>query len=366
MENILIEPWELDELTSELFVPEYIEKIASEVLVHYDFSAQSMQVMATKPARGGAIWRVETSAGPKSLKLLHRRPTRSLFSLGAQEYLVEIQKARVPAIVKTKDGSNYVEAGGKLWFVAEWIEPLAPASKDLEGTKHLCRAIGEFHRLSKGYEPPKHAELATRLHKWPRNFEKIITKMDWLRNIAHAYPEMPASSHLLQAVDIFEQQAIQGLERLNQSSYPDLVAKGNAYWGLVHQDYGWSNGQMGSDGMWIIDLDGVAFDLPIRDLRKLITNKMIDNSQWDATWVREMIKAYHEVNPISAEVYDILMIELSFPNEFYKHLKGAIFEPELFLNEEAVQLIQTIINLDQTKWPVLEEIKDDWIGVEAR
>ena len=32
MENILIEPWELDELMSEFFVPEYIEKLASEVI----------------------------------------------------------------------------------------------------------------------------------------------------------------------------------------------------------------------------------------------------------------------------------------------------------------------------------------------
>ena len=27
-------------------------------------------------------------------------------------------------------------------------------------------------------------------------------------------------------------------------------------------------------GMWIIDLDGVAYDLPIRDLRKLISGTM--------------------------------------------------------------------------------------------
>ena len=114
MNEILIEPWELDDLTSEFFVPEYIEKLADEVLLQYDFSIQSMQVITTKSDKGGAIWKIETSSGPKSLKLLHRRPARSLFSLGAQEYLVEVQGARVPAIIKTKDGNNYVEAGGKV------------------------------------------------------------------------------------------------------------------------------------------------------------------------------------------------------------------------------------------------------------
>jgi hypothetical protein len=130
VENISILPWEVDEGTHEFYIPEYIEKLAHEVLGQYDLSVQSMEVVTTKPDKGGAIWKLETSAGPKSLKLLHRRPSRSLFSLGAQEYLVDVKEARVPPIIKTKDEQNYVESGGKLWFIAEWIEPLAPVTKD--------------------------------------------------------------------------------------------------------------------------------------------------------------------------------------------------------------------------------------------
>lgn len=361
----MIEPWETEGLSHDFFVPEYIEQIAHDVLNSYEFSVQSFQVVTTKPDKGGAIWKLETSAGPKSLKLLHRIPPRSLFSLGAQEYLVEVQKARVPSIIKTKNGENFVEAGGKLWFVAEWIEPLTPVSKDLEGAKHLCHALGEFHRLTKGYLPPENAVIASRLAKWPKNYEKTIEKMDWFRNLARAYEEMPASATLLSVVDEFERQAIASYERLKNSKYFELVAKGNSHWGLVHQDYGWSNGQMGENGMWIIDLDGVAYDLPIRDLRKLISGTMSDLFSWDVMWVREMIQAYHEANPISEELYDILMIDLSLPNEFYKNIKEVVYEPELFLNEETKQLIQTIVAIDQTKWPVLEEIQNDWKGVTA-
>ncbi|MEI5907339.1 CotS family spore coat protein [Bacillus spongiae] len=364
MEDQIIEPWEDDELTYEFYVPEYIENLATEVLKSYDFSVKSIQIITTKPDKGGAIWKLDTSTGPKSLKLLHRRPTRSMFSLGAQEYFVVTQNARVPAIIPTSDGSNYVESGGKLWFVAEWIEPLEPVTKDLEGAKLLCYALGEFHRLSKGYVPPHQAETASRLYKWPKYYQKIINKMDWFRNIANVYPEMEASPHILNVVDEFEEQAKRSLERLNQSNYLSLVEPGNAYWGLVHQDYGWSNGQMGENGMWVIDLDGVAYDLPIRDLRKLITGTMADLFRWDVTWIREMIKAYHEANPISADLYDILMIDLSLPNEFYKNIKEMVYDPELFLTYETAQLIQDIVETDKTKWPALDEIQNDWKGVE--
>ncbi|MFC0298890.1 CotS family spore coat protein [Geobacillus jurassicus] len=364
MKNIVIEPWLIDETTYEFFVPDYIIQLAEEVLKNYDLSVQNMQIVTTKSDKGGAIWKLETKSGPKSLKLLHRRPTRSLFSLGAQEYLAEVRKARVPPIVKTKDGKNYVEAGGKLWFVAEWIEPLTPVAKNLEGAKQLCYALGEFHRLSKGYVPPEQAEMASRLHKWPKNYEKMITKMDWFRNIAKWYAEMPASPPLLEVVDQFEEQARKGMERFRQSSYFEFVKQGTASWGLAHQDYGWSNGQMGANGIWIIDLDGVAFDLPIRDLRKLISGTMADLYKWDATWVREMILAYHEANPITPELYELLMIDLAMPNEFYKNIKEIVYEPEIFLNEQTAQLIQTIVETDQSKWPVLSEIENDWKGVE--
>lgn len=184
--------------------------------------------------------------------------------------------------------------------------------------------------------------------------------MDWFRNVAIAYSSMPASQELLNVIDLFEEQAKNSIEALNQSKYLELVKLGNTNWGLVHQDYGWSNGQMGQNGMWIIDLDGVAYDLPIRDLRKLITGTMADLFRWDVTWMREMIQAYHEANPISTELYDILLIDLSLPSEFYKNVKELLYEPEIFLDETTSQLIRTIVDTDQSKWPALEEIKADW------
>lgn len=226
MNDLLIDPWDVDETKyGEFYVPDYITQLGEQVLHHYNFTVESMELVTTKSDKGGAIWKLETSEGPKSFKLLHRRPARSLFSLGAQQYLVDVQKAKVPPIVQTKYGQNYVEAGGKLWFVAEWIEPLFPVTKDLAGAKQLCYALGEFHRLSKGYIPPKQAEMASRLNKWPKTYEKMLVKMDWFRNIAKAYSDLPASPLLLSVVNQFEEQAKRSLERLMQSSYFELAKR---------------------------------------------------------------------------------------------------------------------------------------------
>lgn len=94
------------------------------------------------------------------------------------------------------------------------------------------------------------------------------------------------------------------------------------YFCILFQDYGWSNGQIGDGGVWIIDLDGVAYDLPIRDLRKLITSTMDDMGVWDTTWMKGMIDAYSQANPIESELMQVLLVDMSLPNEFYKHVKA--------------------------------------------
>ncbi|GAE36508.1 CotS family spore coat protein [Halalkalibacter akibai] len=361
MTEDIIVPWDLDDtLNDDSYVPMYIEEMADKVLTYYDLNVTNRTVVATKADKGGLIWKIETNKGPFSLKVLHRRPTRSLFSLGAQQYLVEEKDARVPPIFKTKSGENFIEMGGKLWFIAEWIS-LTEASKDLKGAQQLCAGLGEFHRLSKGYEPPRGSEKPSRLYRWPRKYEKMITKMTWFKDIAKAYPETIASPTLLSCTDLFEQQAKEALIKLNESAYSELIKKGNTEWGLVHQDYGWANGQLGPGGVWLIDLDGVAYDIPIRDLRKLITGQMEELGFWDPTWMKGMIEAYHETNPISQDLMDLLIIDMSLPNEFYLQVKDLLYEPTEFMDAELDSIVKGIVESDKTKWPALEELKE-WKG----
>lgn len=369
VENYQIVPW-IDhvlspEVVHEQYVPPELEALARQVMELYDMQVHEMVLITSKPDKGGAIWKIGTDKGNRSLKVLHRQPQRSLFSIGAQEYMAGIG-ARVPSFIPTKDGSICVEAGGKLWIVTEWIEPLIPVSKiDLEGAASLCYGLGEFHKNSKGYVPPYGSDVSSRLYGWPKYYEKIIAKIGWFRDIAKVYPEVPASSSLLAVIDEFERQAHEIFERFKQSPYSRMIAKGGPHWGLAHQDYGWSNGQMGPGGIWVIDLDGVSYDLPIRDLRKLMTSTMDDMGVWDITWIRGMIDAYHQTNPIDQETFEILWLDMAFPNEFYKHVKEIVFDPATFLQLELEPILQRVLATETSKWQVLNELELDKMNYPA-
>ncbi len=364
MEQYVIKPWDIREGNAEtpanwdLTVPPEVDVIAEQVIKEYDMSVKSRTLITSKPDKGGAIWRIETDKGPRSLKVLHRTPERSLYSVAFQEYVVK-QGARVPALIPARNGSLYVEKGGKLWIVTDWIA-LQPATKvDLVGAQELCYGLGEFHRHSKGYVPPAGAKNSSRLYRWPNHYQKIAKKIGWMREIAKAYSETPTSKSILAVVDHYEQRAWAALEKLKASAYPKMIKMGEAHWGLVHQDYGWSNGQNGPGGLWVIDLDGVSYDLPFRDLRKLITSTMDDMGVWDVTWMRGMIEAYHKANPLDRESFEVLLNDMAVPNEFYKHLKEMFYDPATFLSTEAEGILQRVLTGDQTKDAALAELAKD-------
>jgi len=364
MEQYLIKPWDTRDGTQEtpadwdMHVPPEVDAIAEQVIGQYDMSVSSRTLITSKPDKGGAIWRIETNKGPRSLKVLHRTPERSLYSVGLQDYVVK-KGARVPALIPAKDGKLFVEMGGKLWIVTDWIA-LQPATKvDLTGAQELCYGLGEFHQHTKGYIPPLGAKNSSRLYRWPNYYQKIAKKIGWMREMAKSYQDTIASKSILAVVDQYEQQAIEALNRLKASAYPSMVTMGEAHWGLVHQDYGWSNGQNGPGGLWVIDLDGVSYDLPFRDLRKLITSTMDDMGVWDVSWMRGMIEAYHQANPLDRESFEVLLNDMAMPNEFYKHLKEMFFDPVTFLNTEAEGILQRVISADQTKNQALAELAKD-------
>lgn len=338
-----------------LVVPPELEAEAQEVARSWKMKMGAMQVMATKPEFGGAIWRIETEHGPRSLKRLHRPIPRSLFSVYAQVYLKE-QGARVPAIIPAKDGSMAVAKDEKLWIVTDWIEGLVPANKNvIDGAAALCYGLGEFHRISQGYVPPPQAKVASRLHRWPAVYEKVRRKFDWFRQIALRYPEMPASTPLLEALPRFESQVKTMITRLANSPYASLAALGGPANGLVHQDYGYSNGQIGPGGVWLIDLDGVAYDFGIRDLRKLISSQMDDMGTWDMNWIWRMVEAYRSANKIGSELWELFLIDLALPNEFYKLCAEVVWRPEA-LTPELAAMIQRLLQVDQRKQEALRAL----------
>jgi hypothetical protein len=90
----------------------------------------------------------------------------------------------------------------------------------------------------------------------------------------------------------------------------------------------------------------------IRDLRKLISSQMDDRGTWDLTWIHGMVDAYKAAHPISPELWELFLIDLALPNEFYKLCAEVIYDP-LALSGELAGLIGRLVQVDQHKQEAL-------------
>lgn len=82
---------------------------------------------------------------------------------------------------------------------------------------------------------------------------------------------------------------------------------------------------------------------------------MDDRGDWDLGWMRTMIDAYREANPIEPGAVQLMLIDMLLPNEFYKLVKDALFEPNMLAGEMVGQLERLMVT-DEHKLRALAEL----------
>lgn len=325
---------------------ENLTMLAGEVLSHYDVIPEN-----TKIIQGGSIktvWKIATPAGPVCLKRLRKTEDEAVFSINAQHYMAG-KGAKVPAIYPVKTGKLYVNRGGEIFVLYQWLEGTAihmDSKKD-----DLARAIAgiaEFHRDSAGYVPPEGCRVSTRLGRWPHYYESMKKRLLNWKSVAAEKPNDPLCKIFAANVDFFVELAEQAQSLLTTSAYGEWVKEIEPDGNLCHQDYGDGNALWTDTGIYVLDLDGVTFDLPARDLRKIIMKRMVKRGSWNADLIREITGWYTAVKPLTPEQLRVLYIDMLFPHEFHNTAKNPFLKQKITGADkiaQAVKLEKQKINL---------------------
>jgi len=305
--------------TSEEFIltPEEEQKLialAETIIKNWDISITNIEVI-----QGGMaiVWKLYTPDGAICLKRIHRPEKKALFSIHAQDYLAK-KGARVPKILPNQTGNLYTKHGPFLFVVYEWLEGRPFELTVTEDLEFIMKGLAEFHLESIGYQPPPGVPVFKKLGRWPNHYIKRCQQMESWKTIAEKMPEDPFSQVYLQEIDPFITEGRDTLKRLVNSEYTSWVNKTKLKPNLCHQDYGTGNSLLGPDNqIWVIDLDTVSFDLPIRDIRKMVIPLLDTTGVWDEEQFNIMIDAYESVSPLTNEQKQIMFIDMLFPYELY-------------------------------------------------
>lgn len=315
----------------EINLPQMIS-LAEVLIKNWDISVEKIEVIQGNQL--ALVWKLTTSEGSLCLKRIHRPEKKSLFSIHAQDYLAK-KGFRVPRIFPNKSGKLYTKYYSFLFVVYDWIEGTTFDLSVPEDLKMIMKGLAEYHQASIGYKPPAGVDIFSKIGKWPNHYIKRCQQMESWKLIAESLPDDPFAQLYLQEIDFFLEDSRNTLKLLQESEYPSWSKTVKKTPNLCHQDYGAGNTLLGTDEkIWIIDLDTTSFDLPIRDLRKMIVPLLDTTDTWNNEIFQLMMDAYESINPLTGEQKRIMFIDMLFPYELHELAKERFVRKTIFPQKE--------------------------------
>lgn len=326
-----------------------LKQLAKNVLENYGIAPKELNIIQNSGLK--TLWKFSYNNKVQCLKRLKHTKEQALFTVNAQIYIYD-NGGKVPKIYLNNKNNPITEYDGQLFVLYEWIE-----SKDLyfNRKEDLCTALeglAKFHVASKGYKPLEDAKISSKLGRWPSQYESMKNRMLKWKSVAQSKTQNKAYASYLKDIDNIIKIADKALNNLDKSDYNALTNIDKQESSLCHQDFGTGNVILSGKDVYVIDLDGLTYDLVVRDLRKIIGKRMEKQGKWDKETIHKILTCYEKGNKLTKQEKEILKVDLLFPHWFFAKVKN-LFKKNKPINPSE---IAKIAKLEKSKINVLKEL----------
>ncbi|GKX31256.1 spore coat protein I [Vallitalea longa] len=327
-----------------------LKDIFNNVINEYNIKPYNIKVIQNEGLK--TLWKFDYDSKSMCLKRFRHTKEKIIFSVNAQRYIKE-NGGLVPYVYSNKAGQHITEYMGQLFVMYEWIN-----GRDLNFTrssdfKYGIEGLALFHKASKGYKAPEGAKISSKLGRWPEQYGSMRKRMLKWKDIANSKVSNNSYKVYLEYIDDIINLCDKALDVLESSSYDKLTQVELYESSLCHQDYGSGNAILSQEEVYVIDLDGVTYDLVARDLRKIIGKRAEKRGSWDVNDINRILDYYERNNKLTLEDKKMLKADLMFPHWFFGTIKN-IFSKNKLVNPGK---IAKIAKLEKEKIKVL----DKWI-----
>lgn len=296
-------------------MPGTFEEDLYKVLEKYSIDVLSIRTESYKEKKG--VWWIETSEGYKILKK-HANSDRTLeFIIAAVEHL-QAHGINIPKIIPAYGGGKYVYVNNSCYILSEAIAGRNPVYSKPDELEAVAGGLARFHRASAGFVPPQGSKPRVHLGGWLESYRKKKDKIEafYVKESAAEYHQ-DFGKTFLNEFPYFSERIKNSIEGLDGSCYGQWVQKVQQTGCLCHQDFAAGNLILTDTGdLYVLDIDSITIDIPIRDIRKLLLKVMKKRGGWDKRLARDILAAYQAENPLKPEQWQVLKWELLYPHLF--------------------------------------------------
>jgi len=325
----------------------YLE-IGNKVLLNYTIKPQNLKMLQSKGLK--TLWKVIYKDTPLCLKRLNQSYEQALFSVNAQIYIFN-NGGNVPKIYLDAKNNPITEYNGQLFVLYSWIDGRDMNLEDPNDLSLAIMSLSKFHVDSIGYGSPAIALISSKLGNWPKQYESMKNRMLKIKEICSQDTNNASFFTYINNIDPIIEICNKTINLINSSPYNDLCNINQNKSCLCHQDFGTGNVMLSKGKGIVIDLDSVTYDLPARDLRKIIGKRMLKLNNYNINDIVTILKYYETNNILSPDHKEVLKIDLMFPHWFFGLIK-TLHKNTKPINNNKISLIA---EFEQNKFSALEK-----------
>ena len=325
------------------------------VLRNYPVSVLEIRNESYKDKKG--VWWIKTREGMFILKKISNSEETLKFILDAVRHLSS-NGVNLPAVLRAKDGKDYVNIGGVCYVLTEAIEGRNPAYTSPGELNLVVSGLAQFHKASAGFFPAPGTKPKYHLGLWVEDYSEQIEdvnsfyKKELLNRGTNKTGEV-----ITREFPQYYQRAQIAVEGLRGQDYKAWVKKAGSTGSLCHQDFAAGNLIITrSNRLYVLDTDSITVDIPARDIRKLLNKVMKKAGKWDRDLTRTILARYQEVNPLTASQWQVVKLDLMFPHLFIGAVNKYYYRRDKDWSEDKyMQRIVEMAAFEKSIQPLLDD-----------
>ncbi len=152
----------------------------------------------------------------------------------------------------------------------------------------------------------------------------------------------PFEKIYLATVEDFLRDGEEAYAALRESGYQELRRKAETEGEVCHGEYNQHNVLILKSGTAVTNFEHWGFDTQMADLYRFM-RKILEKYNWDVRFGKEMLKAYHEIKPVSKEEWINLKIRFSYPEKYWKLANYYYTHRKTWISVKNTEKLQNLI-----------------------
>ncbi|MDF2592901.1 MAG: cotS2 [Clostridia bacterium] len=286
----------------------------NEVLAHYNFEVLDVINENYKEKKG--VWWIKTPVGDKILKKVSCSEQTLKFLLSAVNHLTK-NGILIPTVNRTNAGSDYVIINDVCFTLTDAIHGNNPSYDSPKELEIVVKELAKFHKASAGFSILDDLKPKEHLGTWIEGYTKLLEEMNEIyKEEVQSGGNTPIGEMVIAEFPYFFDRAQQVIDFLKGQEYKNWIDKMSEIGCLCHQDFAAGNLILTSWELYVIDTDSITYELPARDIRKLINKIMKKAEKPSAELLKTIIEHYQSVNPLTFAEWEVVKHDLMFPHLF--------------------------------------------------